>query len=77
MTTAPAHTLPAPGFATMVTPAPVAEVQTVIGTGARWASTGLQLLFVGLLVPVAILLVGAPIALLARAVIAVMSRLAG
>jgi hypothetical protein len=74
MTTAATLVPATPGFATMVTPAPTAEVQTAIGTGARWVSGGLQLLLVGLLLPVAILVVGAPIALLVRAVVELASR---
>jgi hypothetical protein len=74
MATASTPPLAAPGFATMVTPAPAAEVHTVIGTGAHWLGGALQLLFVGLLVPIGILLVGAPIVLVVRAVIAVIER---
>lgn len=74
MTVAPPLPSATPGFATMVTPAPAAEVQTVIGTGAHWLGGAVQLLFVGLLVPIGILLVGAPIVLVVRAVIAVIER---
>ena len=45
-----------------------------MGTAARWLGGAVQLLFVGLLVPIGILLVGAPIVLLVRAVIAVFER---
>jgi hypothetical protein len=65
---------PTPGFATMVTPAPATEERTAFGTGAHWVGGALQLLFVGLLVPIGILLVGAPIVLVVRAVIAVFER---
>ena len=74
MTVAPPLPSATPGFATMVTPAPVAEVHSVIGTGAHWLGGAVQLLFVGLLVPIGILLVGAPIVLVVRAVIAVIER---
>ncbi|MEP7118331.1 MAG: hypothetical protein ABI880_12160 [Acidobacteriota bacterium] len=66
--------VPTPGFATMVTPAPAAEAGTVFGTGAHWLSGGVQILLVGLLVPIGILLVGAPIVLLVRGVIALIER---
>ena len=74
MAVAPTLPIATPGFATMVTPAPAAEVHTVMGTAAHWLGGAVQLLFVGLLVPIGILLVGAPIALLVRAVIAVFER---
>ncbi len=74
MTVAPPLPTATPGFATMVTPAPAAEVHTVIGTGAHWLGGAVQVLFVGLLVPIGILLVGAPIVLVVRAVIAVVER---
>lgn len=74
MAVAPPPPIATPGFATMVTPAPAAEVHTVIGTGAQWIGGTLQLLFVGLLVPIGILLVGSPIVLLVRAVIEVLER---
>lgn len=74
MTAAPTPPIATPGFATMVTPAPAAEVHTVIGTGAHWLGGAVQVLFVGLLVPIGILLVGAPIVLVVRAVIAVIER---
>jgi len=74
MAVAPTLPIATPGFATMVTPAPAAEVLTVMGTAARWLGGAVQLLFVGLLVPIGILLVGAPIVLLVRAVIAVFER---
>lgn len=74
MAIAPTLPIATPGFATMVTPAPAAEVHTVMGTAARWLGGAVQLLFVGLLVPIGILLVGAPIVLVVRAVIAVFER---
>ena len=74
MTVAPPLPSATPGFATMVTPAPLAEVHTVVGTGWQWLSGGVQILFVGLLVPIGILLVGAPIVLFVRGVIALVQR---
>lgn len=74
MAVAPLPPIATPGFATMVTPAPAAEEHTVIGTGVHWIAGGVQLLLVGLLVPIGILLVGAPIVLLVRAVMAVVER---
>ena len=79
MTTALTPTLPVPsatpGFATMVTSAPVAEIRSAAASGGRWAASIAELLFVGLLVPVAILVVGAPIAFVARLVIGVLGGL--
>ncbi len=77
MTTAPSHVIATPGFATMVTAAPVPEMSSAAATVGRWFVTALEILFVGVLVPVAILVVGAPIALLVQAVVAVATRLLG
>ena len=63
-----------PGFATMVTAPPAPFERNAVATGTRWIVGGVELLFVGLLVPVAILVVGAPIALAVRAVIELVSR---
>jgi hypothetical protein len=63
-----------PGFATMVTAAPIAVELSAVATGVRWTVGGFEILFVGLLVPIAILVVGAPIALLVRAVVELASR---
>ena len=77
MTTAPSHVIATPGFATMVSAAPVPERSSAAATVGRWFVTALEILFVGVLVPVAILAVGAPIALLAQAIISVATRLLG
>ena len=45
-----------------------------MGTAAHWIGGAVQVLFIGLLVPIGILLVGAPIVLVVRAVIAVFER---
>lgn len=74
MAVAPLPPHATPGFATMVTPPPAAEVHTAIGTGTYWLGGAVQLLFIGLLVPIGILLVGAPIVLVVRAVMAVIER---
>ena len=62
-----------PGFATMVTAPPVSVDPGALSTGLRWIVGGVEMLFVGLLVPVAILVVGAPIALAVRAIIELVS----
>ena len=77
MTTAPSPIIATPGFATMVTAPPAPEVRSAAATGAGWVVTAIEILFVGLLVPVAILVVGAPVVLLVRAIIAVGTRLVG
>ena len=77
MTTAPSHVIATPGFATMVTAAPVPEMSSLAGTVGRWVVTALEILFVGVLVPIAILAVGAPIALLAQGIIAMVTQLLG
>ncbi len=77
MTTAPSHVIATPGFATMVTAAPVPEISSAAATVGRWFVTALEILFVGVLVPIAILAVGAPIALLLQAIISVATRLLG
>lgn len=77
MTTAPSHVIATPGFATMVTAAPAPEIRSAAATGARWFVTAIEILFVGVLVPVAILVVGAPVALLVRAIIEVTTRFIG
>ncbi len=63
-----------PGFATMVTAAPIDEVRSLAASTGRWIVGALELLFVGLLVPIAILAVGAPIALIVRGLIALVTR---
>lgn len=79
MTHALTPALPAPpatpGFATMVTAAPIAEVRSAAASTARWAVGVFEILFVGVLVPIAILVVGAPIALVVRAVIGLLGGL--
>ncbi len=74
MTTAPTHAPARAGFATMVTPPPPADDRTVVGSATRWIGGAVQILFVGALVPLAMLLVGAPIALLVKGIIALLSR---
>jgi hypothetical protein len=63
-----------PGFATMVTAAPIDEVRSLTASSGRWTVGALELLFVGLLVPIAILAVGAPIALVVRGLIELVTR---
>lgn len=64
-----------PGFATMVTAAPLAEVHSLAASTGHYAVGAVELLFVGLIVPVAILAVGTPIVLVARGIIELVTRL--
>lgn len=77
MTTAPSPVVATPGFATMVTAPPAPEVRSAAAAGAGWVVTAIEILFVGLLVPVGILVVGAPVVLLVRGIIALATLLVG
>ncbi len=63
-----------PGFATMVTPLPPTDERSAGSTAMHWISGGVQILFVGALVPLAILLVGAPLAFVVGAIVNLLSR---
>lgn len=46
----------------------------VVTTGVAWLATGVEIILVGLAVPIGILVVGLPVALVVRAVIEIAAR---
>lgn len=55
-------------------PAPAVPARSAIGTVAWWIGGGIEIALMGLAVPVGILVVGLPIALAVKAIIALLSR---